>query len=158
MVPNLSQPRTVNVLLNSANWAWPQAVEKIFQPRGVNALLADTACDVVRLVDQNKIHLAILDISRDEHSGMQTLRMIRKHDRLMPCILLAQTFDTRLLAEALFLHAFSVMGKPVDLNLLAGQVDRLFVKYYASDMFAASSQPESSTQPHKNLNRYNNTL
>ena len=116
MVPYLSQPRTVNVLLNNANWAWPQAVEEIFQPRGVNALLADTACDVVRLVDQNKIHLAILDISRDEHSGMQTLRMIRKHDLLMPCILLAHQFDRRLLAEALLLHAFSVMGKPVDLN------------------------------------------
>ena len=158
MVPNLSQPRTVNVLLNSANWAWPQAVEEIFQPRGVNALLADNACDVVRLVDQNKIHLAILDISRDEDSGMQTLRMIRKHDRLMPCILLAHQFDTRLLAEALFLHAFSVMGKPVDLNLLAGQVDRLFVKYYSSDMFAASSRPGSSRQTQNNIDRYHNTL
>ena len=149
MVPNLSQPRSVNVLLNDANWAWPRAVEEIFQPRGVNALLADTAGDVVRLVDQNKIHLTILDISRDEHSGIQTLRMIRKHDPLMPCILLAHRFDTRLLAEALLLDAFSVMGKPVDLDLLAGQVDRLFVKYYASDMFATAGHPKSSTRSNK---------
>ena len=158
MVPNLSQPGTVNVVINNANWAWPQAVESIFQPRGVNALLADTASDVVRLVDQHKIHLTILDISRDEHSGMQTLRMIRKHDRLMPCILLTHHFDTRLLAEALLLHAFSVMGKPVDLNLLAGQVDRLFVKYYSSDMFATAPHPKSSTRPQETLNRYKNTF
>jgi len=149
MVPYLSQPGTVNVVINNANWAWPQAVEDIFQPRGVNALLADTSSDVVRLVDQNKIHLAILDISRDEHTGMQTLRMIRKHDRLMPCILLAQQFDRRLLAEALLLHAFSVIGKPVDLDLLAGQVDRLFVKYYSSDMFATDSHPKLSTPSKK---------
>lgn len=127
----------MNVLISDANWAWPQAVSEIFQPRGINALMADSAGDVVRLVANNKIHLAILDMAPGgDLSGMQTLEVIRQHDRLLPCILLAQQIDERLLAQALALDAFSVLGKPVDLSVLAAQINRLFRKYYASDMFS----------------------
>lgn len=136
MVPRLSQPKSVNVLIGSAHWAWPQAVEQIFQPRGVNALMAQTPAEAVGLVDSSKIHLALLDAGETDQGGMQTLKMIRKHDRLLPCILLAKQMDQHTLREALNLQVFSVLAKPVDLKLLAEQIDRLFVKYYNSDLFS----------------------
>lgn len=136
MPHKLSQPDSVNVLLSNADWAWPQAVQAIFQPRGINALVANSAGDVVNLVATSKIHLAILDSVLDDLSGMQTLKIVRQHDPLLPCILLARQPGQRLLAQALALNAFSVLAKPVDLNLLADQIDRLFHKYYASDMFS----------------------
>lgn len=136
MAFKLTQPENVNVLISNANWSWPQAVMEIFQPRGINALVADSAQDMLRIVSSNKIHLAILDMALEELSGMQTLKMIRNHDKLLPCMLLAQNPNDRLLAQALSLNVFSVLGKPVDLKLLASQIDRLFTKYYASNMFA----------------------
>jgi len=136
MALRLSQADHVNVLLSDADWAWPQAVRSIFQPRGINALLANSATEVVRLVANTKIHLAILDTSLDDLSGIETLKIVRQHDPLLPCILLAHQPGQRLLAQALALHAFSVLAKPVDLHLLAGQIDRLFLKYYASNMFS----------------------
>jgi len=132
----LSQSASYNVLLTNANWAWPQAVAQIFQPRGINALVANSATEMVRIVITNKIHLAILDQAPDDLSGMHTLKIIRNHDTLLPCILLAQHVDEHLLREALALKAFSVLAKPVDLKLLIGQIDRLFLKYYASDVFS----------------------
>jgi len=141
MVPTLSKSSDVNVLISNANWAWPQAVERIFRPRGVNALMAETGGDMLELVNQNKIHLAILDMGLDEFSGLQTLRMIRQQNKQLPCILLAQKVNKKLLAAALDLQAFTVMDKPVDLNLLANQVDRVFLKCYASDMFSETPKP-----------------
>jgi len=138
MVPRLSQPQHVNVLLDSAHWAWPRAVEEIFQPCGVNALVAQSSGDMVKLVDSNRIHLAILDSGREELGGLQTLRMIRKQDALVPCILLAQIMDKHLLSQALNLGAFCVVAKPVDMQLLAEQVNRLFLKYYDSKLFSES--------------------
>ncbi len=146
MTPAIPESENVNVLISDANWAWPQAVEKIFQPRGVNALVAENGADVVQLVHHNKIHLAILDMGLDEFSGMQTLRRIRQYDHRLPCILLAQHVDNRLLAEALGLHANSVMAKPVDLKLLENQIDRLFVKNYASNIFSAAIEVEVKSQ------------
>ena len=140
MAQRLSQPTSVNVLMTDANWAWPQAVAQIFQPRGVNTLVAGCAAEAVRLVTNNRIHLAILDQACDDLSGMQTLRIIRSHNKLVPCILLSQKIDRRLLSQALTLDAFSVLAKPVDLTLLAEQIDRLFLKYYASDLKGAMNK------------------
>ena len=136
MVPRLSQAENVKVLLSNADWAWPEAVAKIFQPRGINSLIANSSREMVRIIDNNRIHLAILDLQFDDRSGMQTLKIVRKHNQLIPFILLAYQTDERILAEALTLDAFSVLSKPVDMSLLAGKINRVFQKYYASDMFS----------------------
>ena len=136
MVPRLSQAMNVKVLLSNADWAWPEAVSKIFQPRGINALVANSSSEMVRIIDNNRIHLAILDLQFDDRSGLQTLKIVRKHNQLIPFILLTHQTDDRILAEALTLDAFSVLAKPVDLALLAGKINRVFQKYYASDMFS----------------------
>lgn len=131
MAQKLSQPESFNVLISDANWAWPQAVAQIFQPRGFNALVANSAVDVVQIIARSRVHLAILDMVMGDLSGTQALKMIRQHDVLVPCILLARHPGEKVLAEALALNAYSVLDKPVDLELLASQVDRLFSKYYA---------------------------
>jgi len=136
MNQNIAKSESVNVLINDTNWAWPQAVTEIFHPHGINAILADSSGDIVRLITHNKIHLAILDEALDEFSGIQTLRTIRNHDRQVPCILLAQQVNQRLLAQALRLGVFSVIDKPVDISLLAENIKRLFFKNYAIDMFS----------------------
>ena len=127
--------QSYNILISQAAWPWPQAVETIFQPAGVNALVADTIGDMVQLVDQNRVHMAIIDIGMDELSGMKALRILRKHDEQMPCILLANNSDRYLLAEVLSLNAFSVIAKPFEMSVLAQQVNRVFTKIYNSDLF-----------------------
>jgi len=136
MAHKISDSQSINVLLSNANWAWPQAVEKIFQPRGINALVANSAADITRLVDIQKIHLAIIDNSMADLTGMQALKIIRQLNPQLPCILLALKPEKRFLAQALALNAFSVMEKPIDLSLLAGQIDRLFLKHYQSNLFS----------------------
>ncbi|MBI9017047.1 MAG: response regulator [Phycisphaerae bacterium] len=143
MALNLSQPGNVNVLIGDPNWAWPQAVTQIFKPRGINAMVAETPNDMVRIIDNSKIHLAILG----ENNGIQTLKMIRQHDKLLPCMVLADQINHQLLSEALNLNVFSVLTKPVDMAQLINQLNRLFIKYYASNVFAQSTeQTEDSTK------------
>ena len=147
MVSRLGQSETVNVLLTGAEWRWPQAVTQIFRPRGINSLLAVSEAETVRLVTNNVIHLAILDSSSDSESFSATrlLRTIRNHKPLLPCILLARQTDDRLLTEALALGAFSVLAKPVDLQLLGKQINTLFVKRYQSHVFSPKTHRQSAT-------------
>ena len=111
-------------------------VEKVFRPRGINALVANSSQEMVQIIEQHKIHLALLDVVFDQLSGIKTLEIIRKHNQLLPCILFAQQINDRLLSEALRLEVFSVINKPVDIARLVEQLDRLFIKYYASHMFS----------------------
>ncbi len=149
MPRQLSQPDSINVLISDTNWAWPQAVAEIFQPRGINALVAASTDDAVGLVRNNKIHLALVDSTVEESQGLKTLQAIRRQDNLLPCILLAQEPNERLLGRALALNAFSVLAKPVDLSLLAAHIDRVFTKQYASNVFS-SMVNKMKTQPVSN--------
>ncbi len=132
---SLAQPDSVNVLMSNSAWAWPQAVAQIFQPRGVNALMAENTDDIVRIMDNRKVHLAIIDNSIDNEAGLKALNIIRRKDELMPCLLLSGNINQRLLAEALKLNVCSVLAKPVDIVQLATQMDRIFRKYYSCDVF-----------------------
>jgi DNA-binding NtrC family response regulator len=155
MAIKLSQPDNINVLINNADWAWPQAVAQIFQPRGINALVADSAQHIVQIIDNRQIHLAILDKFSDNLTGVQILKLIRQRNPLLPCIVLAGQINEHLLAQALALDAFSVLAKPVCLPMLQEQINRLFLKYYDSSVFDPDQgdRPESGAKPVKSLNK-----
>jgi DNA-binding NtrC family response regulator len=135
MVCESLYPGEINVLVSEADWAWPMAVRSIFKPRGVNMLLARRADDVVDIVRQRRIHTAIVDIDSGSLSGLGVVRILKEHNPLLPCILLAETFEEKILKKALELDVFSVIAKPVDFELLRNQLDRLFVRRYQCDIF-----------------------
>ena len=130
---------TINVLFSSADWAWPDAVRNIFEPRGVNSLLAESADDALDIIEHRRIHAAVLDMDSKKSSGLSLIKIIRSHYPLLPCILLARTPERALLSKALDLNVFSVIGKPVDMDILLEQLDRLFQKRYNSEIFYRST-------------------
>jgi len=56
----------VNVLMGEANWAWPEAVRRIFAPRGVNSLIAVNANDALDIIEKRRIHAAVLDMDSEK--------------------------------------------------------------------------------------------
>jgi DNA-binding NtrC family response regulator len=126
----------VNVLASQASWAWPAALREVFQPRGVNLLVAEDADQFVNIIRSKRIHTTILDTDSEKSSTLTTIRIIRMDYPLLPCILLSSTAGESLLGEALRLDVFSVIGKPVDMGVLREQLNRLFLKKYRSDIFS----------------------
>lgn len=126
----------INVLASDANWAWPQALRNIFQPRGVNLLVAQNASQFLNIIQRKRIHTTIVDMESKASGGLATVRIIKMNYPMVPCILLTNKACESLLGNALKLDVFSVIDKPVDLGLLREQLNRLFIKRYASDIFA----------------------
>jgi DNA-binding NtrC family response regulator len=125
----------INVLASQADWAWPMALRDIFQPRGVNLLVAQGTNDFVQIIQQKRIHTTIVDMDSEKSSGMATVRIIRMEYPMLPCIMLASCTCESILNKALQLDVFSVIDKPVDLNVLREQLNRLFMKRYNCDIF-----------------------
>ncbi len=123
----------INVLASEADWAWPRALQDIFRPRGVNLLMARDADEFVNIIGHQRISVTIIDVERP--SGLATVKIIRINFPLMPCILLAKAANEMLLDEALSLDVFSVIDKPVDMDVLRQQLNRLFIRKYNSDIF-----------------------
>ena len=126
----------VNVLTSQANWAWPQALKDIFEPRGINLLTAASADEFINVAEHKRVHTAIIDMDSEQANGLATIRLMKRRYPLLPCILLSSSTEQALLNKALQLEVFSVIDKPVNLEILRRQLDRLFKKKYGSDIFA----------------------
>ncbi len=135
MVSNLSQLDEVNVLVSEASWAWPEALRRIFRPRGINLLVAENAVEFINIIQRKRIHTTIVDMDSGQSNGLATIKIIRMDYPLLPCILLTSTAGKSLLDKALRLDVFSVIDKPVDMHILREQLNRLFTKKYNSSIF-----------------------
>ena len=135
MVSNLSKLEEVNVLASGADWAWPEALRRIFKPRGVNLLVAENATEFVNIIRGRRIHTTIVDMDSAHCNGLATIKIIRMEYPLLPCILLSSTTGRELLGKALRLDVFSVVDKPVDMLILQELLNRLFLKKYDSSIF-----------------------
>jgi DNA-binding NtrC family response regulator len=136
MVLNLQQLEEINILASGADWAWPEALQQIFRPRGVNLLVVDNASEFVNIIERRRIHTTIVDMDSERSSGLTTIRIIRMDYPRLPCILLTSAVGEEMLSQALELDVFSVIDKPVKMNILLEQLNRLFKKRYNSDIFA----------------------
>ncbi len=136
MVSNLSKSEEINILASGANWAWPEALRHIFRPRGINLLVADNTSEFVNVIERRRIHTTIVDTDSEKSDALVTIKIIRMHYPLLPCILLSSARDEAILTKALQLNVFSVIDKPVEMSILLGQLNRLFKKRYNSDIFA----------------------
>ena len=132
---NTSQLNEVNVLASQANWAWPEAMKNIFQPRSVNLLVAGNASEFLNIIRRKRIHTTIFDADAQQSDALAVIKIIRMSYPLLPCILLSSDAGQTLLCKALQLDVFSVIDKPVDMNILREQLNRLFMKKYHSDIF-----------------------
>jgi DNA-binding NtrC family response regulator len=136
MVANFSKLEEVNVLASGANWAWPEVQRRLFEPRGVNLLVAENTGEFVTIIEQRRIHTTIVDLESEKSIGLTTIKIIRIDYPLLPCILLTSAVGEGILSKALRLDVFSVIEKPVDMNILQEQLNRLFIKKYNSDIFS----------------------
>jgi DNA-binding NtrC family response regulator len=136
MVSNLSKLEEINILASGANWAWPEALRHIFRPRGINLLVAERADEFVNIIERRRIHTTIVDTDPEKSNALTTVKIIRMHYPLLPCILLSSAMDQVMLSQALQLDVFSVIDKPVKMSILQEQLNRLFKKRYNSDIFA----------------------
>ena len=99
MVSNLSKLEEINVLVSEANWAWPEALRYIFQPRGINLLVAGNAIEFVNILQKKRVHTTIVDMDSEDSDGLATIRIIRMDYPLLPCILLASKASPAVLAN-----------------------------------------------------------
>ena len=134
MVAMRSKLDEVNVLASEASWAWPVALHKIFEPRGVNLMVARNTGEFVNVLGRKRIHTTIVDID-SQAGGLTMIKIIRMDYPLLPCILLSGKAGETLLEEALRLDVFGVVDKPVDMIVLQELLNRLFIKRYGSDIF-----------------------
>ena len=120
------------VLLANETEGWHQTVRALLQPHGINMVSARSGREALDLVQERQIHVLVLDQQMPQLGGLQVIKLMRELelDAAPPAILLANQLTTHLLHEALGMHVFSVLSKPVDFNLLLDTLARVMRRHY----------------------------
>jgi DNA-binding NtrC family response regulator len=118
------------VLLPSEQEGWHRTVSGVLQTQGVQTVLARSGHEALSLLERTPVHVAVLDAQMPQLGGMQVIRLLRELHKATPAILLTSHLTTHLLHEALGMQVFSVLSKPVDLNVLLDALARVLRRYH----------------------------
>ena len=131
-MPITSHQNRFTVLLANDQESWHQTVRQLLEPQGVATLSARSGREALSLIESRPVHAAVLDYHMQGLGGLQVVRLMREmqREKAPPAILLAPELTTHLLHEALGMHVFSVLSKPVDFNVLLDTLARIIRRYH----------------------------
>lgn len=121
-----------SVLLAHDHEGWPETLRRLLEPQGVHTLAVRSGREALDVLQSTQIHVAILDQQMPQLGGLDVIKIIRAVKAAPPAILLANHLTDHLLHDALGLRVFSVLSKPVDLNMLLDTLARVMRRHYAS--------------------------
>ena len=127
-----NQPVRFTVLLANEQEGWHHTVRQLLEPQGVVTVAARNGREALELIESTPVHAAVLDAQMPQLGGLQVVRLMRDIQKTTPAILLANDLTSALLREALSMHVFSVLSKPVDFNVLLDSLARVLRRYHQS--------------------------
>lgn len=131
---NTDRVNRLTVLLANEQEEWHQTVRGLLEPQGVQTLSARSGREALELIESRPIHVAVLDQQMPQLGGLQVVRLMREiqQNSAPPAILLSSQLTNALLHEALAMHVFTVLHKPVDFNVLLDALARVLRRYHES--------------------------
>ncbi|HMO25856.1 MAG TPA: response regulator [Tepidisphaeraceae bacterium] len=124
----------LRVLLADDEERWHQTARGLLEPQGVQTVSARSGREALDILRREAIHVAVLDYRMPQIGGLQVIRLLREQrsrSPVPPAILLADDLNPQVMHEALGASIFSVLGKPVDLNVLLGTLARVLQRHYS---------------------------
>jgi len=119
-----------NLLITDDDDAFRESLRGIFESEGFRTLLAQSGEEALDILNEERVHLALLDQHLPRLTGLETLRIIRQVNAIMPVILLTADRTRQLLQDALSAQAFCVIPKPVSRNAVIYMVQRALARSY----------------------------
>ena len=108
---------------------WLPSLRQIVGPEWLTTYPVDSDSQLLQVVQSGLADAAVLDeAARWSVDVIQLLRMIRRLNALLPVVVVTSRNDRRLLEEALRLAAFSVVTRPLALEELLRQIQRMMLR------------------------------
>ena len=153
-----SQPR-LNLLLTYGGWREHPAVlqlPRLLTPMGIRAMQADTGDEAARIIGQEPVHIAVVDLEipldarvnssqPPRKGGPRLLQLLRRLETPPPTIVVkprqgSTREHARSLSQSLREGAFAVLDRPLELESLLDVLRRVLQRHYR-DGWPASGQP-----------------
>jgi CheY-like chemotaxis protein len=124
------EARDYSILIADDDRNCREALREIMEPQGFRTLLASSGEEVLDFVEAGDVHLALLDMHMPTLTGLETLRLVRQINAVLPAILVTADASESLLRQAYQARFYSVIPKPVSKNVVLYTVVRALSRFY----------------------------
>jgi len=130
MVASLNQRKEpLGLVITGEAGTWQPALERIVGPQWLRTYMVSSQKQLLQVVEAGMVDAAVLDDQAEwELDILQLLRMIRRLDALLPVVIVTGRRDRRWLEDALRLAVFSVVARPLELEELLRQIQRIMTR------------------------------
>jgi CheY-like chemotaxis protein len=120
-----------SILITDDDRACREAMREIVEPQGFRTLLAACGEEALDIVQDEEVHLALLDMHMPSMTGLEVLKLLRQMHEL-PVILVTGDATAALIRQAQQARAYSVIPKPVSKNVVLYTVVRALFRTYGA--------------------------
>jgi CheY-like chemotaxis protein len=131
-VTGTKESQHYSILITDDDRGCREALREIVEPEGFRTLLAASGEEALDIVRVETVHLALFDMHMPTLTGLETLRLVREVNTVMPCILVTADANELLIRQAFRAQAYSVIPKPVSKHVVLYTVVRALVRVYGS--------------------------
>ena len=101
-----------------------EALGEALEQRGFRTVLAADGGEAVELVQVDLVHLVLFDMQMPRLTGLEAFAVIRQTlDRVLPAVLMTADATNDLIRRAFQAQVFSVIPKPVNMNIVLQHAD-----------------------------------
>ena len=124
---------TIRLLLVDDEERFLNTTKILLDKRGVETHTATNGLDAMRVLDEHRIDVVILDVKMPGMDGVETLRKIKHRYPLVEVIMLTGHASAESAVEGLKLGAFDYVMKPCDISGLLEKVQEAYDKKRATE-------------------------
>ncbi len=119
------------LLITDDDEACRDSLKRVFEPEGYTTYLASCGKEAIKIARKVEIDLLILDVHLPDYSGLETFQIIKREIRIsLPCIFISGEITRGLQIDLISANAYTIIPKPININILRDSVERVIEKYY----------------------------
>jgi CheY-like chemotaxis protein len=108
-----------------------EALGEVLEAQGFRPVLAADGGEAVEIVQVQLVHLVLFDMHMPRLTGLEALNLLRHTlDRVLPAVLMTADATSELMRQALSAQVYSVIPKPVKVNVVLHTLARALAQVY----------------------------
>jgi len=144
----LTQPeQPYSILIADDDRGNRETLGDVLREKGFRTVLASDGGEAVEIVQVQMIHLVLIDMHMPRLTGLEAVNLLRGMlQRALPTVLMTADATNDLMRQAFQAQVYSVIPKPVNLNIVLHTLARALQKVYGPppETPPAPEQPKAS--------------
>ena len=126
----IPQPGSFSILVADDDRGNRDTLAGLLRDRGFDTHVAADGTEAVQIVQVRMIHLVLIDMHMPRLTGLEAVQMVRQLNALLPAILMTADATRELMRQAFQAQVYSVIPKPVNVNVVLQTLQRALQQVY----------------------------